>query len=427
MNALIWVFVCCVGIAKALDHTHFDNNCNYPILGTTSYAGGNSQFINRMIPPGGSDADQYNPVNSLTISVTVIFEESKQKSCSLIISTDHSIVIENGTPNNVVVTENYFGVKTQNFCVINAPPGDVPSYTPIKLPGITGKCDQVFNPPGPLNDVGNAQELCCCYSQNWWLYQMSRYNPPTVECINGEFDPGYDTSAANILQNLMDSAYNVTIEDHTGDYVTPYFPDFCLNNSFQGELLPAYDISNINPTPGNIDNDEQIWVDVTASNVEEPSVISLCGSGCDTSITTASVSIAGSYSFTSGWNIGGSIGAELPDKIFSGRLKAVVSFGYSQSTTVSQSVTQSVSPRCGYRGTITGNTLIHHSLAMYTIFLNGPVADGHIPAPPPSGCNVVVVDMVAQDVPREQTFNGFKQQGGTESKPCGYPLMDGST
>lgn len=40
---------------RAADNTHFDNHSQkWTILATTSYPGGNSKFIKRSIPPGGS-------------------------------------------------------------------------------------------------------------------------------------------------------------------------------------------------------------------------------------------------------------------------------------------------------------------------------------------------------------------------------------
>lgn len=402
--------------ADALDHTHFNNDCDFPIIASTLYD--TSGFTNREISPGNSDVDEYTSMGDLVIQITV--PKLNSRSCTLKIKSDWSIVVKPALENVVKVSSN----NGWESCMIQGPLGDLPLYTEQKLPGIPGKCDQVFNPPGPASSTCKEKDLCCCYSPNWWQYQMGRYYPPTVKCIDGKFS-GNEHDASTLLdidRGVMRFKGKpffpvVRLEEYTGDFVNHYFPNFCLNNSYQGELRTVYDIVNINPIHG-VTTDERIWVDVDdVVNASEPARLSLCEPDCkDTSSNGAAR--GGTYSFTSGWNVGGKLGATIPMKVFT--LAVEGNGGYSKSTTTSQTVALSTSPKCGYHAAITGDALIHHSMAQYTITYPDDGYDGF------DGCRMIVIDFVAQDFARSKNFNGYKNSGGIDVKPCGYPLLDGS-
>ncbi|KAK9826325.1 hypothetical protein WJX74_009172 [Apatococcus lobatus] len=93
---------CCVALVIAVhasDNTHIDNHSKkWTIIATTSYPHGTSKFINRKIPPGGSDFDSYsNKVDEVEVQVQV---EGAPFHNHFSIASDDSLVAEDN-PDNI--------------------------------------------------------------------------------------------------------------------------------------------------------------------------------------------------------------------------------------------------------------------------------------------------------------------------------------
>lgn len=284
-----------------------------------------------------------------------------------------------------------------------------------------------YNPPGPAQGGCNAAGVSCCYSPTWWQAEIGT---PSVTCADGSFTRGTPDAAdalnecqgppvTTCVQNFCNTLLPPTCVwvEESGDHVSSYYangPGKCENNNWKGQTINVYSKDNFKSA-----NDEIVWGDVTPPG-NEPGE----GENCNGNIQS-SYSITGTYSHTTGWNIGGQFGLKLPSGLLGKVVTSLapeikVTGGYTDTTSQGTNAGITVTVPTGQHGTATKGTLIHHSYGHWVINSGTVPGGGKL-----NGCKKIQINNVGIDMPADPSNPQQPGGWGVESKPCGYPLLNG--